>query len=313
MNSPQSQIKKVEEFLSTLRDFMKKRGYTEVVTPYLRTYPNLDDNIFPLSCEVERPFSGRETLYLHTSPEYAMKKLLALYGKDIFQICHVFRNLEGGKLNDVEFLMLEYYKVGKDYRYLMEELEELLKVIFGGEIEYNGKRIPTRIKKISLKEAYKKYLRLDLELLLSDTEAFKKQLGEKGINFSPEEDGETLFFRTYVELGKFLGFDQPTVVYSFPQPFGALAKCKNGWCERFELYIFGIEMANAYTEVADEEEIKGRLWEVAKKLNLPLDGEFIKSHRRLPKLYSGISIGLDRLLMLKLGLNSIFELYYRGL
>jgi lysyl-tRNA synthetase class 2 len=313
METSRCHLKEVEEFLDTVRGFMKKKGYTEVVTPYLRAFPNLDDNIYPLSCEVERVTGDKGRLYLHTSPEYAMKKLLALCGGDIFQICHTFRNREGGRLNDVEFLMLEYYKVGKDYRHLMGEMEELLKELFGEEITYRGLKIPTRLKRISLKEAYQRYLGLELELLMEDEAAFKEQLRERGIDFEGDEDRETLFWRTYVELEKFLGFDQPTVVHSFPQPFGALAKCQNGWCERFELYIFGIEIANAYTEVADEEDIKRRLREVSQKLNLPLDEGFIRAHRRLPKLYSGISVGLDRLMMIKLGLDSIYELYFRGL
>jgi lysyl-tRNA synthetase class 2 len=207
--------------------------------------------------------------------------------------------------------MLEYYKVGVDYTYLMDEVEQLLKFLLGERITYREKTIPTELKRISLKDAFKNLL--GLELNLETPQAFKRELKRVGIDFGEDDDLETLFFRAYVELERRLGFDQPVVIYGFPEPFGALSRCKNGWCERFELYIFGIELANAYTEVNNPEEVERRLRKVAKELNLPIDEKFIEIHERLPSLYSGISVGLDRLLMLYLGLESIGELYWRKL
>jgi lysyl-tRNA synthetase class 2 len=307
----QMQLKEVEEFLDTVRRFLKERGYTEVVTPYLLNFPNLDSNIYPIECSVSKLSVKGLKKYLHTSPEYSMKKLIAKYGIDIFQICHVFRNYEEGKFHDNEFLMLEYYKIGKDYTYLMEEMEELLKTLFGEKITYLGREIPTKVKRIELKEAFKQYLGLDIEPLTE--ESLKNQLTERGIYFEKNEDLETLFFRAYTELERFLGFDFPTIVYGFPEPFGALAKCKNGWCERFELYIFGLEIANAYTELTDYKEVKRKLIKEAENLNLPVDDEFIEIHKRLPEKLTGISVGLDRLLAIKLNLENIHELYYRKL
>jgi len=305
------QIKEVELFLDLVRRFYKNRGYTEVVTLYLLPYPNLDENIYPVPCKVGDLSHKRKTFYLHTSPEYSMKKFLATYRRDIFQICHVFRNFEGGKLHDVEFLMLEYYKIGKDYTYLMGELEELIKTLFGPKITYKGRTIDTSFERLSLKEAFKKFL--GIELNLESEELFKKELERVGINFQPDEDLETLFFRAYIELERYLGFERPTVVYGYPEPFGALARCKNGLCERFELYIFGIELANGYTEINDPKEVEKRLLKTSQRLNLPLDRTFVEIHKNLPSLYSGVSVGLDRLLAIKLNLDSIWHLYYRKL
>jgi lysyl-tRNA synthetase class 2 len=302
----------VEEFLDKVRGFYKKRGYTEVITPYLLPYPNLDDNVFPIPCEVKDLSNTKRVRYLHTSPEYSMKKLLSRYGRDIFQICHVFRNKEGGKLHDWEFLMLEYYKVGEDYNYLMEEIGTLLRELFGEKITYKEKTIVNKPIKVSLKEAYKIYLGLDLELLFEDIEKFKEQMEEKNIYFESDEDRDTLFFRTYVELESFLGFDAPTFIYGFPKPYGALARCQNGYCERFELYMFGIELANGYTEINNPQEVERRLKESAERLNLPLDKRFAEIHKNLPDLYSGVSVGLDRLMVIKFGLDSIHNLYYRS-
>ncbi len=209
--------------------------------------------------------------------------------------------------------MLEYYKIGADYRFLMDEISLLLREIFGKRITYKGKEIENRPLKVSLKEAYKTYLGLDLELLLRDEEAFKHQLEERGIYFEPDEDAETLFFRTYVELEKHLGWERPTFVYGFPERFGALARCQKGWCERFELYMFGIELANSYTEINDPSEVEKRLQKVAKELNLPLDREFVEIHKELPPLYAGVSLGLDRLMVIKFGLDSLRELYFHQL
>ncbi len=303
------ELKKVEEFLNTVRNFYKAKGYTEVITPYLLPYPNLDENIEPVPCKVQDISGNFRRFFLHTSPEYSMKKLLASYRCDIFQICHVFRNFEGGKLHDVEFLMLEYYKVGKDYTYLMNELEDLIKTLFGREIIYRGQRIKTDFERISLEEAFKRFLNLNLRL--ESKEAFEKELKKANIPFEPYEDLQTLFFRAYIELEKYLGFERPTVIYGYPEGFGALAKCKNGICERFELYMFGIELANGYTEINDPSEVERRISLTARRLNLPIDRSFIEIHKNLPKLYSGVSIGLDRLMAIKFGLNSIWELYYR--
>ena len=295
--------------MDTIRFFLKNRGYTEVVTPYLLNYPNLDSNIHSIECSVSKLSTQGLKKYLHTSPEYSMKKLLARYQTDIFQICHVFRNYEEGKFHDNEFLMLEYYKVGEDYRYLMEEMEELLRTLFGKNITYRGWKIPTEIKPIKLKEAFRLYLDIDIEPLTEEN--LKRQLAKRGFYFEEDENLETLFFRAYTELEKFLGFDFPTIIYEFPEPFGALAKCVNGVCERFELYLFGLEIANAYTELTDYREVKRRLQQEANKLKLPVDPEFIEIHKRLPKNLTGISVGLDRLLAIKLNLDTIHNLYFR--
>ncbi len=303
-------IKDFETFIDKIRKFYKGRGYTEVFTPHLLPFPNLDENVFPVPCEVEDLSRRRRRFFLHTSPEYSMKKLIAEYRTDIFQICHVFRNREGGRLNDFEFLMLEYYKVDVDYTYLMEEIGELLRFLFGDRITYKGKSIPTKLKRISLDEAFKTLLGIELK---DNPEGFKRELKRAGIDFEENEDFETLFFRAYIELERRLGFDQPTAVYGFPEPFGALARCENGRCERFELYIFGIELANAYTEVSDPAEVERRLVSTARKLKLPVDRRFIEIHKKLPPLYSGISVGLDRLAMLLFGLEDISTLYFRKL
>jgi lysyl-tRNA synthetase class 2 len=307
--TPTDQLKEVEKFLDTLRRFFKKRGYTEVITPILLTYPNLDDNIIPIRCEVSKLSQRGLIKYLHTSPEYSMKKLIAQYKKDIFQITHTFRDFEEGAFHDNEFLMLEYYKIGKDYTYLMEELEILFKELFGETLTYRGKTIKTAFKRYSLKEAFKRCLNIDLEPLTEEN--LKKQLSRAKIEFAPSEDEETLFWRAYIELEKHLGFEAPTIIYGYPEKYGALARCRASYCERFELYVMGIELANGYTELTDPVEVKKRLQKVAKKLNLPIDKKFIEIHKQLPKLLAGVSVGLDRLLALKLNLESIDQLYFR--
>ncbi|MDQ7056121.1 MAG: amino acid--tRNA ligase-related protein [Persephonella sp.] len=98
--------------IRAIRNYFEKTGSIEVFTPCLNRYPNLDPNIFPVECEVEKSDGRRFTAYLHTSPEYNMKKLLPVLKNDIHQICHVFRNYEGSNRHTVEFTMLEWYRLG---------------------------------------------------------------------------------------------------------------------------------------------------------------------------------------------------------
>ena len=298
------------DFIRRIRSFLEKRGYIEVFTDYLRPYPNVDMHILPFECN----FCKKERYFLHTSPEYEMKKLISRYKLNIYQICKVFRNCEPTQspLHKHEFLMLEYYRLNKDYTYLMEEVELLLKFLFGEELFYQGRKIPIKVEKISLQEAFKKYLNINFTRNIQE---FKKELEKANIYFEENDDWETLFNRAYIQLERYLGMNQPTIIYSFPEEFSGLAKCKEGWCERFELYIFGIEIANAYTELTDPVLLEQRLKTYAKKMKelysieLPIDHEFIEIHKDLPHLFTGISIGLERLFMLAINAKSLKVLF----
>ena len=283
-------LEKWDEFINGIRSFFRRRGYLEVSTPVLLNFPNLDSNVEPIPVKVR--LKGKEkTFWLQTSPEYSMKKLLAKYKRDIFQIAKVFRNGEMGRLHRVEFHMLEWYKVGADYRFLIGEIKELLGELFGLR----------DFEEISVEEAFEKHLGTELP---HEEREFKKILKNKGIHYEEDEDWETLFYRAFIEVERKLGLEKPAFLKDFPERLSALAKVENGVARRFELFIRGIELANGWTEETDPEEVRRRLEKEAKRRNLPVDEEFIKAHEDMPPC-AGCSIGIDRLFMLWLGKDSL--------
>ncbi|GAB6066470.1 elongation factor P--(R)-beta-lysine ligase [Aquifex pyrophilus] len=278
-----------DNFVSEIRSFFKEKGYIEVSTPVLLDFPNLDANVEPLSLYVkEREIKKK---WLQTSPEYSMKKLLARYKRDIFQIAKVFRNNEWGKLHRTEFHMLEWYAINCDYRYLIEEIKQLLKRIFGFK----------KFEVVSVEEAFKRRFGSPIP---EDEEGLKEILRREGINYEENEDWETLFYRAFIAVERDLGRDYPTFLINFPERLSALAKVREGYAERFELFIKGIEVANGWSEETNPEEVRRRLLRESERRNLPLDEEFIKAHEDMPEC-AGCSIGLDRLFMLWLGKDEL--------
>ncbi|MFN3976770.1 MAG: elongation factor P--(R)-beta-lysine ligase [Aquificaceae bacterium] len=282
-------------FIDRIREFFKKKGYLEVHTPILNPYPNIDLNIEPIEVKVVQ--CGKEkTMWLQTSPEPSMKKLLSKYKKDIFQIAKVFRNNECGKLHKVEFTMLEWYKIGVDYSYLIKEIGELLSFL-GIAQDY----LITR-----LEHAFEEYAGI---ILSEDEEIFKNNLLAYGYDFDDKEDWESLFFRIYIEVERHLGKEKPEFITHFPKRVSAYAKVKDGYAERFELYIKGIEIANGWTEEEDGEEIIRRMKSYRGERDLPIDEELIEAYKGFPRC-AGCSIGLERLFMVYMGLESLEGLYF---
>ncbi len=280
-------------FLKQIRNFFYEKGYLEVSTPILLDFPNLDPNVEPIEVYVKEK-GEKKKKWLRTSPEYSMKKLLAKYKTDIFQLGKVFRNDEYGRLHRTEFHMLEWYAVGCDYRYLIEEIKQLLNRLFGF----------TEFEVISVEEAFKRHFG---ESLPKEQEELKDFLKRYNINYEKNEDWETLFYRAFIEVERKLGWEKPTFLIDFPKELSALAKIRNNYAERLELFIKGIELANGWTEETNPEEVRRRLEKEAQKRNLPVDEEFIEIHKELPEC-AGCSIGIDRLFMLYVGANSLDEL-----
>ncbi|MCS6875842.1 MAG: elongation factor P--(R)-beta-lysine ligase [Aquificaceae bacterium] len=283
------------EFLQKVRDFFTKRGYLEVHTPILTPFPNIDLNVEPVKVTVIE--CGKEKhMWLQTSPEFSMKKLLSKYKRDIFQIAKVFRNGECGRLHGVEFNMLEWYKLGVDYRYLIEEIGELLSFL-GIAHDY---------KITTVEHAFEEHAGV---VLSEDEQVFKNNLLAYGYEFEEKEDWESLFFRIYIQVEKNLGIDKPEFITLFPQRLSSYAKLKNGYAERFELYINGVEIANGWTEETQKDEIKRRMEEFRRGRELPLDEELLKAYEDFPPC-AGCSIGLERLFLVMHGLESIKELQF---
>jgi lysyl-tRNA synthetase class 2 len=266
-----------------IRDFLINRDYLEVETPSLVPSPIPEPHIDAVSCG---------DLYLHTSPELCMKRLLAAGYQKIFQICKCFRSGERGSFHLPEFTMLEWYCRGMDYRLLMEECEDLIIFVarsLGYEdiIHYRGKtlnlRKPWEI--LSVREAFSRYAPIQMD---------------NAVN-------EGLFDELMVcHIEPHLGSGQPTFIIDYPASEATLAKTKEedpAIAERFELYMGGLEIANACSELTDMKEHQVRIEKVQNyrgsmnKTIYPLSGHFLQGIADMPDA-AGIALGVDRLVMI---------------
>ncbi|OTG65770.1 EF-P lysine aminoacylase EpmA [Acinetobacter silvestris] len=294
-----SALKARAKMYSQLRQFFAEREVLEVETPILSQAGVTDVHL--ASIQALRHVAGRkQTHYLQTSPEFAMKRLLASGSGPIYQICKVFRDDEHGRKHNSEFTMLEWYRPSLSLKDLMHEVTDLLNVVLA---ERFGQVRPTIM---SYKHAFQD--RLDINPLTATLAELKAIAQKVGLNIDLGEDRLAyidLLFSHMVEPS--LGFDTPVFLTDFPAEMASLAKVRidadgDKVAARFELYIEGLELANAYDELIDAEVLRGR-FEVdnaeRKKLDLhvmPID-EYLLS--ALPDMQecSGIALGIDRLLM----------------
>lgn len=281
--------------LKEVRAFFENRGVMEVDTPLLSPYAPIDTHIDLF----EVTLSENEKGYLHSSPEYGMKKLLADGCGDIYQLGHVFRKDEVGRLHRPEFTMIEWYQANTTESSFIKENLSLLTLFLGNQ--------PYEI--ISYREAFKKYFGVAWD---APKEKLLKKA--KSVEIHDSTDLVNILWGCFVEPQ--LGMDKITVITDFPKDQAALAKIKTiegeQVAERFEFYFKGIELGNGYHELADPVEQKKRLIKANEermalgKASLPLDFELIKAlEKGLPDCY-GVALGFDRLLMLKLNLNQLF-------
>ncbi|WP_168394175.1 EF-P lysine aminoacylase EpmA [Acinetobacter indicus] len=282
-----------------IRQFFAEREVLEVETPILSQAGVTDVHLS--SVQAKRHVLGQQqTHYLQTSPEFAMKRLLASGSGPIYQICKVFRDDEHGRKHNSEFTMLEWYRPGFSLKELMFEVTDLLNLTLAQRF---GEVRPTVL---SYKHAFMD--RLDLNPLQATLQELKACCQRVGLSLDLGDDRLgyiDLLFSHMVEPS--LGFDTPVFLTDFPPELASLAKTRvdeDGElvAARFELYIEGLELANAYDELADAEVLRGRFEadnQEREKLGLhvmPLD-EYLLS--ALPQMLpcSGIALGIDRLLM----------------
>lgn len=300
------------QLLETLRKFFKDKGVLEVETPLLCQAAATDPFLDIIEAEIHASHQLRKkTYYLQTSPEFAMKRLLAEGSGPIFQICKAFRDNEQGKMHNPEFTMLEWYRPGFDHHQLMDEMDELLSLCLGrSSNEFSASRI-------TYQELFLKYLKLDpLDPQQIDLKALAMKADTLGLSIEKElkenltkDDWLNLLMTHFIE--PHLGFEGPCMVYDYPETQAALSKIRSlsreiKVAERFEVYIEGIELANGYHELTDAKQQYSRFQQdlsFRKKLgkkSIPLDTRLIQAlEKGLPDC-AGVALGVDRLLMLQL-------------
>lgn len=301
------------QMLAKIRQFFAEREVLEVQTPVMSQAGNTDVFVPSVSANVtvqDKP----KRYYLHTSPEFAMKRMLASWQVPIYQICPVFRDNEVGSHHNIEFTMLEWYRPDFSLTELGHELAELLSAVFGYGIVLNH---------YSYVQAFMDFV--GIHPLTASCEVLSAIAMDKGlgnIDFGDDHQGWLdMLFSHLVEPQ--LGHDLPTLITNYPPATAALAKIEtdrdgNQVARRFELYINGLEIANAYDELADSEALRVRfIQDNAERKRrglptMPIDERLLQACESLPAC-SGIALGIDRLLMVLSGAKAIDEVIGFGI
>jgi lysyl-tRNA synthetase class 2 len=300
------------------RAFFKARGYTEVETPYAVPAPGEEVHLAAFATERVSPTGERQKLWLHTSPEFAMKKLLAGGAGPIFQLARVWRNGEGSALHAAEFTMLEWYRPGADMASLIAETTDLLRAVLPPAVACRG--IATDLSDIeilSVADAFSRYAGADVLATADDPAALAAQAGAR---LRDGEDWEDLFFRLLLDkIEPNLGRARPTFLTHWPAAQAALARrdpADPRVAERFELFVCGMELANAFVELTDPVEQRARFeHDRARRAALtgdagwPLDEDFLSAVARMPQC-AGIALGFDRLAMIAAGASHIHDVLW---
>ncbi len=283
-----------------LRQFFAERGVLEVETPLLSSAGTTDVHLVSISAQ--RHLHGqRQTHYLHTSPEFAMKRLLASGSGAIYQICKVFRDDEHGRKHNSEFTMLEWYRPQFNLQDLMAEVTDLLHLCVDSQL---------KVEQLSYKHAF--YQALNINPLTASVAQLKHIALEHGLDLDLGDDRLAymdLLFSHCVEPN--LGLENAVFLTDFPPELASLAKIHidndgEQVASRFELYINGLELANAYDELIDADILRQRFLQdnaERKRLGLvemPIDEHLLSALPNMPEC-AGIALGIDRLLMVILG------------
>jgi elongation factor P--(R)-beta-lysine ligase len=318
--------------LAAVRDFFAEAGFVEVDTPVLQVSPGLEPHLKAFATVLTDPRDNSpKPRYLHTSPEFAMKKLMAGGMARIWQLAHAFRDGERSATHHPEFSMLEWYRAGATYRELIDDCEALLRraqaAAGGPALSWRGKTADANraFERLSVAEAFERHAGIDVlatapDPARPDLHLLAKASARIGIAPHSGDDWESLYFRIFLDrIEPKLGIGAPTILYDYPVSMAALSRAKPDdprLAERFELYVCGLELANAFTELTDAAEQAARFRaDQAKKQALygvtyPIDADFLAAlDHGLPDC-AGIALGFDRLVMLCIDADTIEEVLW---
>ena len=300
------QLKQRGQILASIRHFFASRDVLEVDTPAMSQATVTDIHLHTFNTEFVGPgYAKGQTLYLMTSPEFHMKRLLAAGSGPIYQICKSFRNEESGRYHNPEFTMLEWYRPGFTHHTLMDEMDELLQQVLSS----------APATRMTYQQAFLDVLGVcPLVGSMTELKAAAAQLGLADIA-EPEQDRDTLLQLLFsVGVEPKIGQAAPAFVYDFPASQAALARINpqdNRVAERFEVYFKGIELANGFHELSDGDEQLVRFeQDNEKRLAMglqpqPIDMHLVNALRAGFPDCAGVALGIDRLIMLAMGEDHI--------
>jgi len=321
--------------LAAIRRHFADEGFVEVETPALQVSPGMEVHLKAFATEREEPFATRRRrLYLHTSPEFAMKKLLAAGEPRIFQFARVFRNGEHAATHHPECTMLEWYRAGADWTALIADCEGIVRVahaavpaaLSAGALRWRGASADPAapFERLSVAEAFQRHAGLDLlatapDPARPDAAVLAAAARRIGIATQPQDSWEDIFFKIFLDrIETKLGVGRPTILHSYPASMAALARLDAmdpRVAERCELFAAGLELANGFGELTDPAEQRRRFEaDMAKKQELygeryPIDEDFIAAVGAMPQA-AGMALGLDRLAMLATGAERIEDVLW---
>jgi len=312
-----------------LRVWFTRQDFLEVQTAALQISPGNEIHLHAFATDLIGPDGKRRPLYLHTSPEFACKKLLAAGEPRIVDFARVFRNRERGVLHHPEFTMLEWYRANETYESLMDDcmavLTETARAADTRQFRFRDKTVDPHAtpERLTVADAFARYAGIDLLATVNkgvgDRSALAAGAVEAGVAVARDDTWGDIFSRILADrVDHHLGIDRATILYEYPIPLAALARPKPGSdkvAERFELYVCGVELANAFGELTDVVEQRGR-FEVAmvEKQRIhgeryPVDEDFMEALGRMPQA-SGVALGFDRLVMLATGAQHIDQVIW---
>ncbi len=315
---------------TALRGFFAERGFIEVDTATLQISPGNETHLHAFATEAVAMDGGRAQLYLHTSPEFAAKKLLAAGEERIFTFAHVYRNRERGPLHHPEFTMLEWYRVGEGYERLMADCADMLRLAAETtgtrSFAFRGMQMDpfAEPERLTLAEAFDRFAGIDLLATVSasgetDRQALAAALLEAGMRVAADDSWTDLFSKVLVDrIEPHLGKGRATILCEYPMSEAALARPSPAdprVAERFELYACGVELANAFGELTDAGEQRRRFeHDMAEKARIygetyPLDEDFLAALALMPQA-SGAALGFDRLAMLATGATRVDQVMW---
>ncbi len=300
------------------RAFFGARGYTEVETPYAVPVPGEEVHLRAFRTEQVGPDGTRTPLWLHTSPEFAMKRLLVAGAGAVWQLARVWRNGEGSDTHAPEFTMLEWYRPDASMASLMDEAEAFLRAVLPPVVRCRG--VETRLdrfERLTMAEAFARWVGADVLATAGDAPALAAQSGAR---LREGEGWEDLFFRLLLErVEPHLGRDHPIFLTHWPTAQAALARrdpADPRAALRFELFVCGMELANAFEELTDPAEQRARFSaDRARRESLygpgwGLDEELLAALDFGMPQASGIALGFDRLAMIASGADRIEQVIW---
>lgn len=317
----QQMLKQRAQVVRAIRDFFWQQGFLEVETPQLVPLPSMEPYLEVFETQLLDVNRQPHRAFLTSSPEFSMKKLLAQGVGKMFQICKSYRNAEGlSSRHNPEFTILEWYRPNEDYTQLMQDCEDLYRFI-GQELgmtklSFRGKQfdLTQPWNRITVAEAFLQYADIDEETLLH-RKVLVQAAAKKGYQVDSTTTWEQAFNQIFLnEIEPFLGQEVPTILYEYPAEQAALSRrCAHDprYAERFEFYIAGLEMGNAFGELTDWQEQLHRLRadrEEKERIGRTLydiDMEFIDALKQGMPPTAGIAVGIDRVVMTFLNAEKI--------